>query len=277
MKLIDQTPFFSENGEISVVDRGKAVMKYGAAWFKEMEAQKQVLGVLEKTLDKNYTLLRNVTPPQLGTNIPFILVGPTGVYVMYVMHLTGMFRAKGDQWGTISGGNFKPEKTNLLTRTEHMARAVQIYLQRQGFGEVGSVEAILLCADPSVHVDSLRPIVRIVMRDALERFSVSVMQQRLALSPETVKGVIERLQALPPPEPEPEPAPQQSAPPQPTETPAPAPGLPRAAASQMPAPQRPLPRPQAKMSGKQIAFLVGMFVVWCLMIAGFVYLLFQDF
>ena len=31
------------------------------------------------------------------------------------------------------------------------------------------VEAVLLCSNPSTHIDSQRPIVRVVMRDALER------------------------------------------------------------------------------------------------------------
>lgn len=299
MKVIDQTPFFNEKGEISVVDRGKAIMKFGTAWFKEIEAQKQVLAVLGKILDKNYTILRNVTPPEMETSIPLILVGPTGVYVMFVTHLTGMFRAKGDQWGTISGNNFNPEKPNLLIRTERMARAVQLYLQRQGYNEILNVEAILLCADPSVHVDSLRPIVRIVMRDALERFVVSVTQQRVILSPESVHDLVTRIQTLPKPEPVPAPVqpsqPDQTAdsdefevnlfqdagfndaptqqPPEALQTITPSPAVrPPSATGGGPA-----VKPQAKLSGKQIAFLVGMFVIWCLIVAGFIFLVLQDF
>jgi hypothetical protein len=112
---------------------------------------------------------------------------------MYVTPLLGTFRAKGDQWGTISSNTFKPEKVNLLTRTERMARAVQVYLQRQGYSNITGVEAILLCANPSIHVDSLRPIVRIVMRDALERFVISIAQARLTLSADTVYDIVNRI------------------------------------------------------------------------------------
>src|SRR5512135_843944 len=113
MKLIDQTPFYSETGEISLVDRGKAMLQFGPAWFKEMEAQKAIVAVFDKVLDKNFTLLRNATPPGLEARIPFILVGPTGVYVMYVTPMKGMFRARGDEWGSVTNGNYKPEKPNL--------------------------------------------------------------------------------------------------------------------------------------------------------------------
>jgi len=193
MKIIDHTPYFNpDTGKISFLDRVRAIMKFGTPWVKEAEAQNEVIPVLGKVLDRNYTLLRNVAPPGLEANFPCILVGPTGVFVMYVSPITGMFRAKGDQWGTISGNAFKNEKPNLMTRTEHMARAIQIFLQRQGY-LLTSVEAILLCSDLSVHVDSIRPIIRVVMRDALERFAISITQARSVLSPEAVQDIINRI------------------------------------------------------------------------------------
>ena len=200
MKIVDQTPFFNnETGEISLVDRGKAVMKFGLNWVADTQAQRSIMPVLENVLDKNFTLLRNVTLPGLDTSIPFILIGPPGVYLLYVTNLNGMLRAKGDQWGTISGNAFKPEKPNLLMRTERMARAIQVFLQRQKFGDLLTVEAVLLCANPGIHVDSLRPIVRVVMRDALERFATSVTQARVLLTPEAVHDIVNRLLAPPKP------------------------------------------------------------------------------
>ncbi len=293
MKIIDQTPFFNnETGEISLLDRGKALMKYGARWIKEVEGQKQVITVLGKVLDRNYTLLRNVTPPVLEASFPFILVGPAGVFVMYVTPLTGMFRAKGDQWGTITGNIFKNEKPNLLTRTERMARAIQVFLQRQGYSAITSVDAILLCSDPSVHVDSIRPIIRVVMRDALERFAISIMQARVVLSPESVQDVIERI--LNPPKP---------APPQPAKTLAVA-GPETLASAQAEDPYVPafaLPESQAPawsnepaslpiagtearsqvprrkgLNKKQWAFLIVMLVIWCLLITAFLFLVIKD-
>ena len=79
MKIVDQTPFYKENGEISLIDRGKAIMQFGPGWFKQIEAQKSVIAVFKKNLDKNYTLLCNIIPPGLDARIPLILVGLTGV------------------------------------------------------------------------------------------------------------------------------------------------------------------------------------------------------
>jgi hypothetical protein len=210
MKIIDQTPYYTEKGELSLLDRARAMLKYGNSWVGEMEAQKSVIAVLDRTLDKNFTLLRNVTLAELDMLIPFILLGPSGVYVIYVTALTGTVRAKTDQWGTIFGSSFKPLKPNLLVRTEHMARAVQVYLQRHGFNSPTGVEPVLLCADPSLNVDSLRPITRIVMRDALERFAISLQQARTAFTPEALRGMVDCI-LTPPKPPAPTPVPGEKA------------------------------------------------------------------
>ncbi len=303
MKLIDQTPFYSENGEITFTDRAKAILKFGPGWFKEMEAQKTIVSIFNRVLDKNFTLLRNITPPGLDARIPFILVGPTGVYVMYVTPVKGMFRAKGDEWGTVVNGAYKPEKPNLLFRTQRMAEAVQVFVQRQGYADITSVEPLLLCSDPSVTVDSLRPIIRVVMSDALERLAVSISQARVIISPETAYNIVRRL--LNPVTSAPEdklpetPAPEvTSAPPPPTEAEAnpyvPAFALPESeSALAEPVPESgtsPFPfrepeskeeapvirrrrRSRARISRGQWLFLIILFVTWLIIVGIFIYII----
>jgi hypothetical protein len=176
-------------------------MKFGSTWIKEVEAQKQIIPLLGKVLDNNYTLLRNIIPLHLETNFPCILIGPPGVYVIYVTPLTGIFRARGDQWGTISGNTFKNVKPNLLTRTERMARAIHSYLQRQGYTTINNVDGVLLFSDPSVNVDTIRPIIRVVMCDAMERFAISLTQARVVLNHDSIQDIISRI--LNPPKPTP--------------------------------------------------------------------------
>ena len=306
MKIIDETPFFNENGEIKPTDRVKAMLQFGPGWFKEMEAQKTIVSVFNKALDRNFTLLRNVTPPGLDARIPFILVGPAGVYVMYVTPMKGMFRAKGDEWGTVVGGAYKPEKPNLLIRTQKMALAIQVFLQRQGFADITSVEPILLCSDPSVTVDSLRPIIRVVMSDALERLAISISQARVIMTPETAYNVVKRLQApvtsapqepaaeTPPPEtmvdasnpPEvpaevsrmAEPSISSFMQPEPQIEPAqPVNPLTSMARPEEAAPRTPRRRrSRARVSGRQWALLLTMFVVWLIIIAIFIYIVFSG-
>ena len=195
MKLIDKTPFLNESGEISFLDQIQATMKFGRSWYAEIQAQKVVIQYLNRALDRGgYILLRNAQLPGTGATIPMILAGPTGVFVMYATHLKGRYRTKGDTWGTIEGEFFKPAPINLIRLTSRMAGAVYVYLQRQGYVNLPPVEGVLLAADPGLNVDSVRPAVRVVMRDALERFAFSIAQSRVVLSSEAVHEIIERLQ-----------------------------------------------------------------------------------
>ncbi len=316
MKIIDYTAYFdTETGEISFQDRIRAMMKFGSPWLKEVEAQNQVIPVLGKVLDRSYTLLRNVTPPGLDTSFPLILVGPTGVFVINVSPVTGMFRAKGDQWGTISGDAFKIEKPNLLTRTENMARAIQVFLQRQGMIMTG-VEAILLCSDLSVNVDSIRPIIRVVMRDALERFAVSITQARVVLNAEAVQDVISRILNPPIPNPsgpEPEQVPVVPEAPAPIVSPEPeSASIPSFAFPEEPAPEpepepvtlqaeetpdlsqapmwindlAPLPEDEVQdvpaaskgpgLNKNQWTLLIAMFVIWAVLVGIFLFVVIRD-
>jgi hypothetical protein len=202
MKIIDQTPFLSEGGEISKLDQIKATMKYGADWLQEINAQKTVIACFGRVLDNSFTLLRNVRLASLDINIPLILVGPAGIYALYATPLRGMFQAKGDSWGTLVGNTFKPARVNLIVRTAQMGRALQIYLERQGYPSLTPVEAVLLASDPGLHIDSVRPIVRVVMRDGLEHFAASVVQGRAVFSAETVHDILNRITTPPAASPE---------------------------------------------------------------------------
>jgi hypothetical protein len=314
MKIIDQTPFFKEDGSLGLVDRAKAFMEFGTGWIKEVEAERSVITVLARALDKNFTLLHNVTPPGLGIRIPLILVGPTGVYVLGINPFPGLFSARGDQWGIISGGTLKPEKPNLMDRTERIARAIQLYLQGQGYTDLSGVEAVLLCSDPAANVDSVRPVIRVVMRDALERFAVSISQGRVVLRQETVPAIVERLVNPPPEEPAkpvetaaegsktgvslfPDLAPASSAtssndqaepssldwlsqpatPPFTDQQIKPSDAGPQGEPALDTAQIEPPARKRARITGKQWAFLITMLVVWLIIIAVFAYLIARDF
>ena len=191
MKIIDRTPFLSEKGQIGLLDRLQGTLKFGLNWYPEIEAQKTVIAQLERHLGK-YTLIRNLMLGTSGITLPIVLVGPAGVYVLYVTQLRGSFRARGEEWGTVQGERFQPASINLLDRTAKLGRALQVYLQRQGI-DIGTVETALVAADPGMHIESVRPIVRVVMSDAIERFAAALGQARPLMSPEAAHELADRI------------------------------------------------------------------------------------
>lgn len=193
MKVIDKTPFLNEKGTFDLVKRYQAVLEYGASWPDEVEAQKSVIAQLEKVLEKGYTLIRNLNLQNSKIIEPLILVGPPGVYVLYVTPVTGFYEAKGDSWNVVRNNRRTPASVNLLTRVARLARAVQVYLNRQGVYLPGVVDPILIAASPAVHIDSARPIVRVVLSDAVKQYAASLLQSRALLPPESVHEVVDHL------------------------------------------------------------------------------------
>ncbi len=220
MKIIDKTPFQTEKGEISPLDRLQGTLKYGFSWYPELEVQKNIIDQLNRALEKGFVLIRNLTLPGSEIVEPIILIGQGGIYVIYVTHLRGSYEAKGDQWNIEdNNGRSRPAPINLMSRVARLAKVLARYLQAQKIDLPVQVDPILIAADPGLHVDSMRPAVRVVQSDALKQFAASLLQSRPILTIEQVYDLADRIVT---PRPKSEPPLQVAAPPAAPE-PAPAP------------------------------------------------------
>jgi hypothetical protein len=193
MKLIDQTPLQDENGEIGIVQRVQGTLQYGFDWYPELEAQKSVLAHLSRVLGKGFTVIRNQTLGASGITVPLALVSPAGIYAVHVTHLRGTYQARGESWGQVFGVSFKPARTNLMTRTELLARALQAFIERQGVKLPKPVEPVILAANPGLHIESLQPAVRIILLDALERWAASLESAAPVFTLETAYELADRI------------------------------------------------------------------------------------
>jgi hypothetical protein len=184
MQIVDQTPYRTETGEIDIMGRVQGTLKFGLTWYDRVKAQDVVIGILDKALNNGFILLRNITLPNTEIMLPLILIGPPGIFLINVTHERGVYRARGDEWGTIAGDHFVPSRINQISRTLQMAKVLQVYLDRAGYKGTVAVEPILMAADPGMHIDSVRPALRVVMSDAQERFAVSMAQTHGTFAPD---------------------------------------------------------------------------------------------
>lgn len=193
MKVIDKTPLQDETGQIGLVQRVQGTLEHGFQWYPELEAQKAVMAQLERVLEKGFTLIRNVTLGRSSITEPLILVGQPGVYVIYVTPLSGLYEAKGEEWNQVKSGHPYPAEPNLMLRVERLARALQVFLQRQGITLPGPVEPVLMASSPAMHIDSVRPMVRVVLSDAVRQFGASLLQARPILRPDQITEVADHI------------------------------------------------------------------------------------
>jgi hypothetical protein len=194
MKVIDKTPYLNKKGAIGPLERIKGSFSIGMNWYGDMKGQEEVIAVLGRVLDNKFVLARSpILPGSQDVRLPLVLSGPSGVFLLNVTNMRGMFRAKGEEWGTISGDHFKPLKPNLITLTARYSQGLQKFLERQGVINMLTAEPVLLATNPGMHVDTIRPLVRVVLSDALERFAVSIGQARAVQSAEDAQLIIDRL------------------------------------------------------------------------------------
>jgi len=194
MKIIDKTLLQDAKGDISFTARVQGTLKYGLNWYGEMEAQKVVIGQLERLLEKGFVLIRNFTLPNSEIVIPIILIGAGGIWVVYVTKEKGHFEAKGDQWNTIdTNGKAVPASINFIDRVSKLATVFQRYLKIQKFEIPNPVEPVLLAADPGAQIESVRPAVRVVRSDAIKQFATSLLQARPVWRTDFVQEIAERI------------------------------------------------------------------------------------
>jgi hypothetical protein len=193
MKIIDKTPLVNENGELSVPQRVQGMLKFGFNWPTELQAQKAIVTFFDRQLEKGYTLIRNMPLGASGITVPLILLGPAGIYVIHVTYLRGRYEARGNAWNEESGNTFQPASTNLIQQTARMAAAVKAFIERQGVKLPLPIEPVLIAANPGLHVESVKPAVRVLMIDGIKSFVTGLSTAGRVLSAEAVHEFTERL------------------------------------------------------------------------------------
>jgi hypothetical protein len=217
MRIIDKTPLIDEKGNLGLVQRIQGILEYGFNWPRELQAQNAIVKFFDRQLEKGYTLIRNIALGQSGIIIPMILLGPAGIYVIEVTHLRGRYEARGDSWNVASGNQYSPAPVNLIQQTMRKARALQVFIERQGVRLPVTVEPLIIAGDPGLHIESVRSAVKVMMIDGIKSFVNGLLTGSPILSSMQVNDFTDRILEprpkveAPPPVTEPAPEPQSRA------------------------------------------------------------------
>lgn len=188
MRVIDAAHVEKEEADFLRQMRSAVEPLLGQA---DEKARREFVASLDRLLDNRFYLLKDVSLDGLETAVPFVLVGPAGVHVIYQSNARGVFRAREDAWEELRGGrgSYEAARPNLMIQTRLMARALEAHLTSRGFSGV-QVKPVVFLSNPGVHVETVRPVVRVVPPDALERFAMSLMQNEPDLDLENAQKVV---------------------------------------------------------------------------------------
>jgi hypothetical protein len=175
----------------------------GSSQLNETKAQNSLIANLGRLLDNRHVLLRSVRLEGLNSPIPMTLVGPTGIFVFHPSALKGLFRVRDNTWEKLDENTqkYQSHSPNLPETVHEMAERLLAHLRSHEFN-IETVEAVLYFPDPGFHVDTIRPMVRILPADALDRFLTGLLQSPPVLSAERVQRIAILLEGEKAPAPE---------------------------------------------------------------------------
>lgn len=193
MKIIDKTPLVNENGQLGPLQRLQGMLQYGFKWPYQLAAQQAIITYFDRQLEKGYTLIRNHTLGQSGIMVPIILIGSAGMYVIQIAYERGRYEVKGDTWNVASGEGYSPATTNPIRDTIRMANAVKAFIERQGVQLPVPIEPVLIAGDAGLHIESVRPAIKVLMIDGIRSYVSNLAAGRPVLSADMIYELTERV------------------------------------------------------------------------------------
>jgi len=192
MKIIENTTLNRKESASSPVNDVISSIKSGLNIKESLQAKDIVLASLKRMLDNRFVIIQDVILPGLKVPVPLVLVGPSGVCVLHPSSTRGVYRAQGENWEKMDERrrDFKPAKPNLVIRAELLSRAVKKFLTERGY-ELPEVEPVLIFTDPGVHIETVRPVVRVILIDGIERFITGLAQGYPILEKDDVTKIVD--------------------------------------------------------------------------------------
>lgn len=196
MKVVENSKLKRKDSVSSPMSDVISSIKSGLNITEAVQAEDAVIASLKRMLDNRYVILRDVILPGLKVPIPLVLVGPTGVRVLTPSSMRGVYRAQGENWEQMDERrrDFKPAQPNMIMRAQLLARAVEKFLAERGY-ELPEVESVLIFTDPGVHIETVRPVVRVILIDGLDRFTAGLAQGYPILEKDEIQKVVDLFSA----------------------------------------------------------------------------------
>lgn len=198
MKVIDSAQRAAPTSEVEkVISQAKDAVGKILGGTAEAQGQETLIHYLGRVLNNRFVLLRNVKLEGADITIPIILIGPSGISVITTRAGKGVYQIKAEAIARMTASKeFTPIRPSPVNRTILMAEAVTRYLRDHNV-EPPEVQPVMFFSNPGTHIDSVRPAVRLVLMDGLERFVTTLQHGQAELTPDDVHKLVEILHRVP--------------------------------------------------------------------------------
>lgn len=193
LNMINYTPLVEDDGTVTSLNRMIGTIRYGGDWFKEIQAQETVISLLRKLLSDRFTLVRNFTLPDEEIPIPLLLISGSGIWLIAVTEMAGIFKTQGKEMFEMDGKSqeFVPKTPNLVMRTILLTRAFEDFLLKHKV-TIPPIEPVLIFTNPGVDMTTAGDTnIRVLLIDALSRFVSGLAVTPVRMEPGTTKKIVD--------------------------------------------------------------------------------------
>jgi hypothetical protein len=172
------------------IEKAQGLLSGFSSAASKLKAQKTFQELADRNLNHRFLLLQQAQLEGFDDLSPLILIGPAGLFVIEVSAVKGVFQAKGQSLFEMKGrsGEFVPARPNLIQQTLDATQVVKQHLESFGLSQI-EVHPILIFVTPRVHLESVRPDVRIILWDGIDRFTKNLAYAKEILNPKQAEAL----------------------------------------------------------------------------------------
>jgi hypothetical protein len=168
MRLIHHSRFRNPDGT-PAPKKGRARRALGADWLTSHHSEDTAIQILADNLDDDYTLLCNITLPDLTHDADMILIGPKGIWVFEFIYFEGLFKADKHNFHIYVAREqrFKRCQPNAaLQAAEDVAafrKIIEPHFQEKG-ARLPWVIPVVLAINPKTHIQRTESVAITILR-----------------------------------------------------------------------------------------------------------------
>ena len=197
MKVVELSPLHTNSNKDTKTNHDwlmhlRMILKYGWHWYQAYQAQDKMIRILKSVLDQRFVLIRGFKLEKGAMPFPPLLIGPPGIYLLYIWPKSGIYRIRENQWEIMHSNSrrYRPGKPNVIEEVLQMTEQVTAFVANV-LGKPVTVTPLMVFPDTGADVASVRPAVRPLLLDGLKRYAAQLTRSETLLTPTDMVNFVE--------------------------------------------------------------------------------------
>jgi len=193
MRVIDCRAQEGTNSDSAAV--GKSLSQIKLPLSKDQKRARELLiNAGKKILNDNYCLLCDLSLSDNKPVLPFLLLGPTGAWIINTSQLSGVARIAYKDLEILDQRSHQYRKTaqNPISEIVIMQDTLMKILDSWNL-TYPNIETVLFFPNPGLHIERSKPVIKVILADGIDRFIASLLNREIVFEKDSLERTIDIL------------------------------------------------------------------------------------